>query len=136
MKVYFAGSIRGGRDDVNFYHEIILHLKNYAEVLTEHIGSTSLSSTGENNLTDKYIHDRDMEWLLSSNLVVAEVTNASLGVGYELGRALENNIPVLCLFRISSGKRLSAMIRGSKFEIIDYNSIDELKVALDNYFKQ
>ena len=32
-------------------------------------------------------------------VIVAEVTQPSLGVGYELGRAIENNIPTCCLFR-------------------------------------
>ena len=28
MKIYFAGSIRGGRDDLDYYIEIINYLKN------------------------------------------------------------------------------------------------------------
>jgi 2'-deoxynucleoside 5'-phosphate N-hydrolase len=46
-KIYFAGSIRGGRDDVNLYFEIIDYLKSFGEVLTEHVGDNSLSSNGE-----------------------------------------------------------------------------------------
>jgi len=36
--------------------------------------------------------------------VVAEVTQPSLGVGYEIGRAIEKNKKILCLFRPDSGK--------------------------------
>ena len=36
--------------------------------------------------------------------LVAEVTQPSLGVGYEIGRAIENNKKILCLFRPHSGK--------------------------------
>ena len=36
--------------------------------------------------------------------MVAEVTQPSLGVGYEIGRAMENNKKILCLFRPDSGK--------------------------------
>jgi 2'-deoxynucleoside 5'-phosphate N-hydrolase len=42
MKIYFAGSIRGGRDDWSLYLEIIERLKEYGEILTEHIGSSEL----------------------------------------------------------------------------------------------
>ncbi len=89
MNIYFAGSIRGGRDDVDLYLEIINYLKNFGEVLTEHIGNASLTSFGENQTTDESIHDRDMDWLLKSDIIIAEVTNPSLGVGYEIGRAIE-----------------------------------------------
>ena len=33
MKIYFAGSIRGGREDADRYYEIINHLKKYAETM-------------------------------------------------------------------------------------------------------
>ena len=87
MKIYFAGSIRGGRDDAKIYSQIIEFLQEYGQVLTEHIGKINLNTKGESTLSDKQIHDRDMKWLLDSDLMVAEVTNPSLGVGYEIGRA-------------------------------------------------
>ncbi|XP_071995556.1 5-hydroxymethyl-dUMP N-hydrolase isoform X2 [Engystomops pustulosus] len=62
---------------------------------------------------DKFIHDRDITWLQQADVVVAEVTQPSLGVGYELGRAVAMNKKMLCLFRVSSGRVLSAMIRGA-----------------------
>ncbi len=44
MKIYFAGSIRGGRDDAEIYSGIIELLKRYGDVLTEHVGDRTLSS--------------------------------------------------------------------------------------------
>ena len=38
-------------------------------------------------------------------VVVAEVTQPSLGVGYELGRAVDMKKKIFCLFRPSSGRR-------------------------------
>ena len=38
-KIYFAGSIRGGRVDANLYKEIIEYMKKDNIVLTEHVGS-------------------------------------------------------------------------------------------------
>ena len=37
-KVYFCGSIRGGRDDAELYKRIIEQIKQYGTVLTEHVG--------------------------------------------------------------------------------------------------
>ena len=42
MKIYFAGSIRGGRADVGLYHRMIEYLKRDYVVLTEHVGDLSL----------------------------------------------------------------------------------------------
>lgn len=43
-------------------------------------------------------------------VLVAEVTQPSLGVGYEIGRAIEMNKKILCLFRPESGRRKSFLI--------------------------
>ena len=63
MKIYFSGSIRGGRDDVHIYQKIISYLKEFGEVLTEHVGDDSLKSNGEIKKDNKAIHDRDLELL-------------------------------------------------------------------------
>ena len=135
MKIYFSGSIRGGRDDAEIYHQIITYLKGFGEVLTEHIGNSSLSSSGENN-DDFSIHDKDMEFLMDCNLVVAEVTNPSLGVGYEIGRAIENNKKVICIYREVENKKISAMILGSK-DILSfkYQNLESLKKILTTNIK-
>ena len=43
MKIYFAGSIRGGREDAQLYENIIAYLGEKGLVLTEHVGNTDLS---------------------------------------------------------------------------------------------
>src|SRR5688500_10423510 len=115
MKIYFAGSIRGGRADVALYHEIVRELQQYGEVLTEHVADTELGVLGQ-DIGDQKIHDRDLAWLKAADYLVAEVTTPSLGVGYEIGKATEWGTPVLCLYRPPNGdvRSLSAMIAGSK----------------------
>ena len=137
MKIYFAGSIRGGRDDAQLYLKIIEYLQSFGKVLTEHIGDDTLSSYGESSMSDSHIHNRDMDWLIDSDIIVAEVTNPSLGVGYEIGRAIEHNKKVICLYRESHVKRLSAMISGSDKVInINYTNLDDLKSLINQYLKK
>ena len=50
--------------------------------------------------------------MLKCDAVVAGVTQPSLGVGYEIGRAVDMGKRILCLYRPREGKVLSAMIRG------------------------
>ena len=135
MKIYFAASIRGGRKDQNKYNELIQFLSSKVEVLTEHVGDSSLEQTGEQNLSDKEIYQRDLEWLESADViaeVIAEVTNPSLGVGYELGIAEKLGKPVLCLFDDSDHNRnLSAMISGNhKITTFRYTSLDQAKEGI------
>lgn len=82
MKIYFAGSIRGGRDDQDLYFSIIKELQ-------------------------------------------------SLGVGYELGQAESMGKRIICLYRNTEGKRLSAMSAGNTYmEIHSYSSLEDVKKIL------
>lgn len=111
MRIYFAASIRGGREDWASYLEIVRQLRQYGQVLTEHVGDADLSAAGEET-DDRFIHDRDLAWLKEADYLVAEVTTPSLGVGYEIGKATEWGKPVLCLYRPDERRSLSAMISG------------------------
>ena len=134
MKIYFAGAIRGGRKDAQFYKDIIAYLSKKGQVLTEHVGNIGLSWKGETSRNDENIFNRDMQWLKSANVVVAEATMPSLGVGYELGIAEKTDIPVLCLYRKIEGKSLSAMILGNKiFKCCYYSTLDEAISHIDKF---
>jgi len=136
MKIYFAGSIRGGRDDAPLYHEIIALLIEYGEVLTEHVGDVGLTAAGEDGLPDATIYERDVGWLAEADAVIAEVTVASLGVGYEVARAEALGKPVLCLYRRGAGRRLSAMLAGNPtLRCETYESVEALKPILGRFLR-
>ena len=130
-KVYFAGSIRGGRQDAALYGEMITFLEERGcRVLTEHVGLDSLQEEGERTMTEEEIFQRDMAWLKESDLVVAECTTPSHGVGYELARARDMGKTVHVFYDLSRG-RLSAILAGdSAFILHPYISREELFEAL------
>ena len=75
-----------------------------------------------------------MQWLESADVVIAEVTTPSLGVGYELGIADKLNKSVLCLFREQHGKKLSAMLIGNdSFKCRFYNNFKEIQSIIDDF---
>ena len=124
-KIYFAGSIRGGRDDAALYQRIILHIGKTDTILTEHIGSTDIEAD-EKDLTDSDIYRQDTAWLRECDMVIAECTNASLGVGYEMAFAESLSKPVH-IFYDSRRTRLSAMLAGDPyFHIHPYSDEAEL----------
>ncbi len=56
-----------------------------------------------------------------ADFVIAEVTNPSLGVGYELGYAETLRKPILCVFNKDSERKLSAMVSGNPYnKVIEY----------------
>lgn len=136
LKIYFAGSIRGGRDDIALYKKIINYLESIGEVLTEHIGDDEITLEGETTLTNKQIYTRDLNWLSTADVVVAEVTNPSLGVGFEIAKAIDMNKKVLCLFRLQSDKKLSAMISGcSDVQVEKYQTPEDAGKIIEDFFK-
>ena len=133
MKIYFAGSIRGGRDEEEIYFQIIDYLGSFGNVLTEHVGYKNVEKS-EENYSDTYIFERDVLWLKSSDVMVAEVTVPSLGVGYEIGFAETLGIPILCLYNSKNKKPLSAMITGNKKVIWkEYNNLKDAQLLIRNF---
>lgn len=130
LKIYFAGSIRGGRDDAELYARLIRHLKRYGTVLTEHVGDAAMLAD-EQSMGEEAIFDRDMQWLAAADLVVAEVSTPSLGVGFEIATAQAMGKVICCIHRMEVGKRLSAMIAGnSKLLVCPYATADEAEIVV------
>lgn len=138
MNVYFAAAIRGGTDDMQYYASMIAHIKKYANVLTEHIGDPELLKQQWARLTkDEDVYQDDVALINKSHIVIADVTQPSLGVWYELAYAEAHQKPVHCLYRTTPEKKLSAMIRWNKyFHIYDYSTIEEALVHIDAIIAQ
>ncbi|HHL41676.1 nucleoside 2-deoxyribosyltransferase [Candidatus Bathyarchaeota archaeon] len=135
MKIYFAGSIRGGEPDREWFQQLIQHIKQYAQVMTEH--SFDYSYDDEIKKDDVWIYTTDIGWLRESNAVIAEVTAPSLGVGYEIAKAEEWGIPVLMLYRDSPNRAPSAMLNGNKnLPLITYNEKKEAIDAINEFIKE
>ena len=136
MIIYCAGPIKGDTTYQNSYQEII----NFIDTL----GHTALAElNGKFNstipLTDNQIFKRDIKWIDGSDLMVAEISGPSLGVGFEIAYALfEKKIPVLALASKEVVK-LSAMITGCDSELLTlerYGEVEEMHSKIFNYLKQ
>ena len=130
MKIYFAGSIRGGRIDADLYRRMIEYMRKTATVLTEHIGSPDLNLL-EQGKKDIEIYEEDIAWLRESDVVIAECTCPSLGVGYELGYAERIGKPCH-IFYDRNKAQLSAMLTGNAyFHIHPYEHEEEIYSIID-----
>ena len=131
MKIYFSCSIRGVRHDPDAPQLLIDHLKGHGEVLTEHIGQ--VTEEFEAGISETEIFKRDVAWLEETDVVVAEVTGPSLGVGYEIGIAETLGKPILCLYE-EGGKKISAMILGNEgLTLRGYRELPEAYRHIDEF---
>lgn len=134
-KIYFAASIRSGREYQPTYSAIIKHLKRYGRVLTEHVGAASLGDAGEEDLTDEQIFRRDADWIRDADILIADASLPSLGVGYEIGFAESLRKPILCLYFTRAEKQLTAMLAGNpSCTVLTYGNLQEALGRIDGFF--
>lgn len=134
-KIYFAGSIRGGRVDAGLYERLIKYIQQHHIVLTEHIGCSNLNVL-EQGKADADIYNQDTSWLRESDVLIGECTCPSLGVGYELAYAEKIGKPCH-IFYDKTKCQLSAMLTGnSYFHIHPYEDEKEIYPVLDDILTQ
>lgn len=134
MKIYFAGSIRGGNKNRSLFKEIVSCLRSYGDVIGGEHADKVLASL-KKDANDRDIYNRDSKRLDEADVLVAEVTTPSLGVGYEIGLFAQQNKKVLTLFKETKDKKLSAMINGSpKITNKTYKNLEDIKRIIDGYF--
>lgn len=134
QKIYFAGSIRGGRIDADLYNRMITYMQKTDIVLTEHIGSPHLNLM-EQGKKDADIYSQDTAWLRESDILIAECTCPSLGVGYELAYAEKHGKPCH-IFYDRTKTQLSAMLTGNPyFHIHPYEDESEIYGTIDSILR-
>ena len=132
-EIYFACSIRGGRDDAEMYAELVQYIKSKAVVLSEIFADGRLTTQGMNR-PSRDIWRNDTGWVKKADGIIAEVTNPSLGVGYEIAFAESLGKPILALYRQIDDRKLSAMIDGAPgVEVVSYHELVEAKEAIDRF---
>lgn len=126
MKIYVSGSMYGGTQKIGTYKIMINELEKHAEVLNKNIAD---SNAIEN---EKYQKDEDIfqdleQKMIMADIIFAEVTIPSLGVGYELGYADKLGKKIIAIYDETYTKKVSTMIRGNKrIKLIPYTDINDI----------
>jgi nucleoside 2-deoxyribosyltransferase len=128
MNIYFACSITGGRQDEAVYTTLVTALlEDGHTVPTARLASPEVMEQ-EGRLSPAEVYARDVAWIEACDVLIAEISTPSHGVGYEIGYALSQGKPVLCCYR--QGRRISKMISGNddpNLQMCGYSS--EVEVA-------
>lgn len=129
LKIYFACSISGGRQDESIYQKLVqVMLSMGIEVPTAHIAETGIEEIDALEEPGD-IYQRDVDWIDDSDLLVAEVSTPSHGVGFEIGYALNQSMPVLCLY--NKAVVVSKMITGNPHPLLKVAAYRDGKEAED-----
>ena len=111
MNIYFACSITGGREAESVYQALTQALIDDKHVVpTAHLAEPNVVFL-EKVVAPRDVYERDVGWIRACDALIAEVSVPSHGVGYEIGFALGEGKPVLCL--AEKGKAISKMITGN-----------------------
>ncbi len=136
-KIYFLCSIAGGRDYAFVYKDMVEIIKKYgAEVEGELFADPDLepglgTDPGE---TPRFVWERDTKWLREADAVIAEASQPSLGVGYQIARAEALKKPILALFYKKSVERFSWMVSGSpNIQTYGYDEFAEAQKAIKEF---
>lgn len=131
MKIYVSGSIYGGTQKIDTYKVLIEALEKYGEVVDKQIADPN-TIANEVYQSDEEIYEGLEEQLISADIVFAEVSVPSLGVGYELGFADKSHKNIIAIYDEGYTPKVSTMIRGNKrIKLIPYKDINEIVQNLD-----
>jgi len=141
MKIYLACTVRGDRGGVAAGRAISERLQRAGhEVLTTHLLADDVEAA-ESRLTERDVFARDLDWLTRCDVLVAEASGSSYGVGFEvgyvLGRAPTSGQRVVLLYDRSRRHAISRLIVGNcdtACTTFGYGSIDELTAFIDRQF--
>ena len=134
MNIYFACSITGGRELESIYQQIVAALlMDGHEIPTSHLAQAEVMEN-ERALVPRDVYERDVNWIRNCDVLIAEVSVPSHGVGYEIAFALGIGKRVLCIHH--KDRRVSKMITGNSDPLLktgSYSTVDEAILQARNF---
>jgi len=128
MNIYFACSITGGREFEAAYQEIVAALTaDGHEIPTSHLVQSDVMEN-EHELSPQDVYERDVNWIKKCDVLIAEVSVPSHGVGYEIGAALNIGKPVLCIYQ--KERKVSKMITGNSDAMLSIQAYTNVEEAI------
>ncbi len=141
MTIYLAFTVRGNRGALAAARQVSALLQaNGHRVLTTHLLEDD-PDAAEAMLSDREVYARDIRWLESADLLIAEASGSSYGVGFEvgyvLGRSEQTGQRVLLVFDESRRPAISRFIAGAchpACAVHAYRDATDLLAIVRGYF--
>ncbi len=134
MKVCFTAAYEGRFKFKEQYKTIIGYLKSLDPLLEEWVWKEKMSET-KNDYEDVY--KSKINRIKRADVLVAEISHPSIGVGFEIFYALSEKKQVLALYLEEAKNQASETIRGvaSRYLTVKSYNLENLPKLLGDYFK-
>jgi nucleoside 2-deoxyribosyltransferase len=141
VTIYLACTVRGDRGGVVAGRAICERLQRYGhQVLTTHLLADDVEAS-ESQLTAADVYRRDLEWLSTCDVLVAEASGSSYGVGFEVGyvqgRAALTGQRIVLLYDAARRDQVSRLVAGNcdpNCTTLAYASLDDLMAFIEQRF--
>ena len=132
MKVYFVASIRGKTKYFENYKKIIEILKTMEiEVICQDVITSTVELVSSIPDERRVKHYKNvLKWINSSDLIIAEASSSSLGVGFEISLALEKGKPVIVLYTEDYAPHFIKGVESERLLLLKY-SMDNIRNVLN-----
>jgi hypothetical protein len=117
VKIYLACTVRGDRGALETARAVGAALRDAGhDILTGHLLETD-ADWRESSFTEREVFERDLAWLEGCDVLVAEASGSSFGVGFEvgyvLGRSSVTTQQVVLLYDAARAPSVSRLIVGA-----------------------
>ena len=142
LSIYLACTVRGDRGAVSVLRTLAGALEEMGHtILSRHLLDDDVDSA-ESALGERDVFIRDIEWLEQCDVLVAEASGSSFGVGFEvgyvLGRSDRTSQRVILMYGTTRRNQISRLIVGNahpRCDVVAYDDPASLMTALTNLLK-
>jgi nucleoside 2-deoxyribosyltransferase len=133
LQIYLACTVRGDRGAVAGLRALVASLEREGHnVLTKHLLDDNVEGA-ESALTERAVYERDIAWLEACDILIADGSGSSFGVGFEvgyvLGRSDRTDQRAVLLYRADRRDQISRLIVGNahpRCETLSYEDGSDL----------
>jgi len=137
MQIYLACTVRGDRGAVAGLRSLVASLERAGHtIFTKHLLDDNVDGA-ESALTERAVYERDIAWLEACDILIADASGSSFGVGFEvgyvLGRSDRTDQRVILLYRADRRDQISRLIVGNahpRCRVVPYESGVELAASV------
>jgi nucleoside 2-deoxyribosyltransferase len=117
VNIYLACTVRGDRGAVMALRDLAANLERDGHVvLTRHLLDDAVDAA-EAALSERQVFERDLRWLTAADILIADASGSSYGVGFEVGYLLglseRSARRVLVLYNAGRQEHVSRLITGN-----------------------
>jgi len=138
LKVYFTASASHNGELIPYYKKILDNIKKQTVKIISGQQVTDRKLLEEDKkLTAEQIFHREQYFINEADLIIAEVSKPSLGVGSEIVYALSLDKPVLALVMTGYEDKISPMVAGNPSEnlFIEYYKKDGFQNIINRFIR-